>query len=41
MNQQVQHVVTLPANLQTSLNPIQSRRLEKLGRLELTEQVFL
>ena len=41
MNKQVQHVVALPANLQTSLDPIELGRLEKLGRLELAEQVAL
>ena len=40
MNQQVEHVVTLPANLQASFDPIQTRCLEELGRLQLTEEVL-
>ena len=34
VDEEVEHVVALPAHLQTSLNPIQARRLEKLCRLE-------
>lgn len=41
MNQQVQHVVALAADLQSRFNPIESRRLEELGRLERSEQVAL
>jgi hypothetical protein len=41
MDQEVQHIVTLPANLKASLNPIQLGRLEELGRLELTEKILL
>ena len=41
MDKQVQHIIPLPANLQPSLDPIQLRRLEKLGCFELAEQVFL
>ena len=37
MNEQIQHVVALPANLQAYFNPIKSGRLEKLGRLERAE----
>ena len=40
VNQQVEHVVTLPANLQTSFDPIQTRCLEELGRLQLMEEVL-
>ena len=40
VNQQVEHVVTLPANLQTSFNQIQTRCLEELGHLQLTEEVL-
>ena len=40
VNRQVEYVVTLPANLQTSLDPIQTRCLEELGRLQLTEEVL-
>ena len=39
MDEQVQHVVTLLTHLQTHLHPVQRRRLEKLGRLERSEQV--
>jgi hypothetical protein len=34
VNQQVEHVVSLPADLQTSFHPIQSGGLEELCRLE-------
>ena len=34
MNQQVQHVVTLTADLKANLDPIKSGGLEKLGGLE-------
>jgi len=41
VNQQVeQHVVTLPANLQTSLDPIQMCCLEKFSRIQLMEEVL-
>jgi len=40
VNQQVEHVVTLPANLQTSLDPIQTHCLEKFSRIQLTEEVL-
>ena len=39
MNQKVQHVVALSADLQTDLHPVQCRRLEELGRLERPEQI--
>ena len=39
VDQQVQHVVALFTDLQTHLHPVQRRRLEKLGRLERSEQV--
>jgi hypothetical protein len=38
MNEQVQHVVALTANLQTSFDPIDFSRLEELGRFEGLEQ---
>ena len=41
MNQKVQHVITLPTNLQTSLYPVQPSCLEELGGFELSEQVLL
>ena len=37
VDEQVQHVVALPADLQTSLDPVQLRRLEEFRRLELAE----
>ena len=40
VNQQVEHVVTLPGNLETSFDPIQTHCLEELGRLQLTEEVL-
>lgn len=39
MDEKIQHVVALTANLQTSLNPIERGRLEELRRLEGSEQV--
>lgn len=41
MNQQVQHVVALTADLKANLDPVQSGRLEKLGGLERPEEVSL
>jgi len=41
VNQQVEHVETLPADLQTRLDPIQLSRLEELGILQAPEQVSL
>ena len=41
MDEQVEHVVALPANLQTNLHPVQGSGLEKLGSLEGPEQVSL
>ena len=37
MNQQVQHVITLTANLQTDFNPVQCCGLKEFRRLERTE----
>ncbi|CAN7985254.1 unnamed protein product, partial [Ixodes hexagonus] len=34
VDEQVEHVVALPAHLESSLHPVNGRRLEKLGRLE-------
>jgi hypothetical protein len=34
MNKEIEHVVTLTAHLQPSLNPIKGGRLKELGRLE-------
>jgi len=39
VDQQIQHVVALPTNLQPNLHPVQSRRLEKLCRFERPEQI--
>ena len=41
VDEKVQHVVTLSASLQASLNPVQSCRLEKFGCFEWTEQISL
>ena len=41
VNQQVKHVVTLAANLKTSLNPVNSGGLEKFGRFKGSEKVSL
>lgn len=41
MDQEIQHVVALTAYLQTSLDPIECRRLEELRRFERSEQVSL
>ena len=40
VDQQVQHVVPLPANLKTSFNPIKFSTLEKLGGCKRSEKVF-
>ena len=40
VDKQVQHIVSLPANLQSSLDPIQSRRLEEFGTFQLPKKVF-
>ena len=39
MYEEVQHVVSLTADLQSHLNPVQLCTLEKLGGLEWPEQV--
>lgn len=39
MDQQIQHVVSLPAHLQTSFHPVQCCCLEKFCRFERPEQV--
>ncbi len=39
MDQQVQHVITLSADLEASFHPVQPCGLEKLRRLQLLEQV--
>mmetsp|Transcript_19442 Transcript_19442/g.63358 ORF Transcript_19442/g.63358 Transcript_19442/m.63358 type:complete len:470 (-) Transcript_19442:1597-3006(-) len=41
MDEQVEHVVALPAYLQPGLHPVQLRRLEKLGGAECLEEVLL
>ena len=41
MNQQVQHIVPLSANLDTGLDPVQFRVLEEFGALESFEQTPL
>mmetsp|Transcript_42648 Transcript_42648/g.166462 ORF Transcript_42648/g.166462 Transcript_42648/m.166462 type:complete len:242 (-) Transcript_42648:1814-2539(-) len=38
MDEQVQHIVPLAANLESGLDPVYLRRLEKLGVLECLEQ---
>lgn len=40
VDKQIQHIVSLPANLQSSLDPIQPRRLEEFGTLQLPEKVL-
>jgi len=40
VDEEIQHIVPLPTNLQPSLNPIQRSRLEKLGILQLLEEVL-
>ena len=39
MDKQVEHVVTLPTDLQACFNPIQFSGLEKLGRFERPKQI--
>ena len=41
MNQQVQHIVPLSANLDTGLDPVEFRILEEFGALESFEQAPL
>lgn len=41
VDEEVEHVVTLAADLKTRFDPVDRRRLEELGRLELPEQVLL
>ena len=41
MDEQVEHVVSLAADLQARLHPVQAGRLEELGRLEGAEEVAL
>lgn len=41
MDQEIQHVVALTTNLQTSFDPIECRCLEELRRFERSEQVSL
>lgn len=38
VNEQVEHVVALPADLQAGLHPIELRSLEEFRGLELTEE---
>ena len=40
VDKQVQHIVTLLANLQSSLDPIQPCRLEEYSTLQLPEKVL-
>jgi hypothetical protein len=40
VDEEVQHIVSLPANLQPSLDPVQPRRLEKFRSLQLSEKVL-
>lgn len=39
VNQQIEHVVALPANLQTHFHPVQLGGLKELGGLEGAEQI--
>lgn len=39
VNEQVQHVVALPAHLQSDLHPVQLSGLEELGGLEGAEEI--
>ena len=39
MNEEVEHVVALPADLQSRLDPIHPRRLEELGRLDCIHEI--
>lgn len=41
MNEEVQHVVTLPADLQTGFDPVEVGCLEKFRGFEGTEEVPL
>lgn len=41
MDQQVEHIVALPTDLEASFDPIKLRQLEELGLLEGAEQVTL
>ena len=41
MDQQVEHVVTLSADLEPSLNPVQLGCLNEFSGLRLTEKIFL
>ena len=41
VDKQIQHVITLPANLQSCFNPIQLGNLEKLSGLELAKKALL
>ena len=41
MDKQIQHIITLPANLQPCFNPIQLGDLEKLSGLELAKKALL
>mmetsp|Transcript_3491 Transcript_3491/g.11579 ORF Transcript_3491/g.11579 Transcript_3491/m.11579 type:complete len:907 (-) Transcript_3491:778-3498(-) len=41
VDEQVEHVVALPADLQAGLDPVELRRLEELGRAQRLEQVLL
>ena len=40
VNQEVQHVEALPADLQTSFNPVNGRLLEELGTLQAAAQIL-
>jgi hypothetical protein len=41
MNQKIQHIVTLSANLQTSFNPVKFSGLEEFSSFQLSEKVSL
>jgi hypothetical protein len=41
VDKQIQHVITLPANLQSSFNPVQLGNLEEFSGLELAEKTLL
>ncbi len=39
MDQQVKHVVALPADLETNLDPVEGSGLEEFGRFERSEEI--
>lgn len=41
MNEEVEHIVALATDLQTSFYPVDLRGLEELGRLQRSEEILL